>query len=122
MDFFLNISLIIFKQETTSPKQANEHRQVKCENYSQRCHEVNNCSLSGHFLKTTNCIVKQVVYGKIDQTLVNSLHRLLYCEIGGLDCRVITTEYRTRVHCILICNALVHVIYSGACLVNICIQ
>ena len=71
-------------------------------------------SLSGHFLKTTNCIVKQVVYGKIDQTLVNSLHRLLYCEIGGLDCRVITTEYRTRVHCILICNALVHVIYSGS--------
>jgi len=33
-----------------------------------------------------------------------------------LDCRVITTEYRTRVHCIhmyhLFCNALVHVIYS----------
>jgi len=24
----------------------------------------------------------------------------LNCEIGGLDCRVITTEYRTRVHCI----------------------
>jgi len=31
---------------------------------------------------------------------VNSLHRLLNCEIGGLDCCVITTEYRTRVHCI----------------------
>jgi len=40
-----------------------------------------------------------IVYD-IDQTLVNSLHRLLNCEIGGLDCRVIT-EYRTRVHCIL---------------------
>jgi len=26
--------------------------------------------------------------------------RLLNCEIGGLDCRVITTEYITRVHCI----------------------
>ena len=41
----------------------------------------------------------------------------LNCEIGGLDCHVITTEYRTRVHCIhmkhLFCNALVHVIYSG---------
>ena len=52
----------------------------------------------------------------IDQTLVNSLHRLLNCEIGGLDCRVITTEYRTRVHCKhmyhLFLNALVHVIYS----------
>jgi len=38
------------------------------------------------------------------------------CEIGGLDCHVITTEYRTRVHCIhmyhLCCNALIHVIYS----------
>ena len=35
----------------------------------------------------------------IDQKLVNSLHRLLNCEIGGLDCRVITTEYRTRAQC-----------------------
>jgi len=25
---------------------------------------------------------------------VNSLHGLLNCEIGGLDCRVITTEYK----------------------------
>ena len=53
----------------------------------------------------------------IDQTLVNSLHRLLNCEIGELDCHVITTERRARVHCIhmfdLFCNALVHVIYSG---------
>jgi len=47
---------------------------------------------------------------------VNSLHGLLNCEIGGLDCRVITTEYRTCVQYIhiyhLFCNALVHVIYS----------
>jgi len=46
---------------------------------------------------------------------VNSLHRLLNGEIGGLDCHDITTEYRTRVYCIhmshLFCNALVHVIY-----------
>ena len=34
----------------------------------------------------------------IHQKLVNTLHGLLNCEIGGLDCRVITTEYRTR-HC-----------------------
>jgi len=41
-----------------------------------------------------------ILYGNIDQKLVNSLHRLLNCEIGGLDCHAITTEYRTRVHCI----------------------
>jgi len=37
---------------------------------------------------------------------MNSLKRLLNCEIGGLDCHVITTEYRTRVNCIHImtCN------------------
>jgi len=39
-----------------------------------------------------------VLYTNIDQTLVNSLHRLLNCEIGGLDCHVITTEYRSRIH------------------------
>ena len=59
----------------------------------------------------------RIVYTHIDQTLVNSLHGLLNCEIDGLDCHVITTEYRTHVHCIhmqhLLCNALVHVIYSG---------
>jgi len=38
-----------------------------------------------------------VLYTNIDQTLVYSLHRLLNCEIGGLDCPVITTEYKTRV-------------------------
>ena len=42
----------------------------------------------------------QVLYTNIDQTLVHSLHGLLNCEIGGLDCHVITTEYKTRVHCI----------------------
>jgi len=36
----------------------------------------------------------------IDQTLVNSLHGLLNCEIGGLVCHVIITEYITHVHCI----------------------
>jgi len=33
-----------------------------------------------------------ILHGNIDQTLVNSLHRLLKSEIGGLDCRVISTE------------------------------
>ena len=41
-----------------------------------------------------------VLYRNIDQKLMNSLHGLLNCEIEGLDCHVITTEYRTRVHCI----------------------
>ena len=53
----------------------------------------------------------------LTKTLMNSLHRQLKCEIGGLDCHVITTEYKTSVHCIhmynLFCNALIHVIYSG---------
>jgi len=44
------------------------------------------------------------------------LHSLLNFEIGELDCHVITTEYRTRVHCIhmlhIFFNTLVHVIYS----------
>ena len=34
----------------------------------------------------------------IDQTLVNTLHGLLDCEMGELDWHVITREYRTRVH------------------------
>jgi len=50
------------------------------------------------------------LYTNIDQTLVTSLHGLLKCEIGGLDCCVFTMEYRTGVD---FCNALVHVIYSG---------
>jgi len=32
-----------------------------------------------------------VLYTNIGQTLVNSLHGLLNCKIGGLDCRVIKT-------------------------------
>ena len=44
--------------------------------------------------------VIQVLYTNIDLTLVNSLHGLLNCEIGGLDCHVIATKYRKCVHCI----------------------
>ena len=36
----------------------------------------------------------EVLYTNIDQTLMNSLQGLLNCEIGGLDGRVITTEYK----------------------------
>ena len=58
-----------------------------------------------------------VLYTNIDQTLVNSLHRLLNCELGGLDCHVIITEYRTRGYCIhmlhLFCNALVQVFFGS---------
>jgi len=57
-----------------------------------------------------------VLHGNIDQSIVSLLHGLLNCEIGGLDCHVSTTEYRTLVHCIhmfnLFWNALVNVIYS----------
>ena len=59
----------------------------------------------------------RIVYTNIDQILVNLLHGLLNCEIGGLDCHIMKTEYRTRVHCLhmyhLFYNALVHVIYLG---------
>jgi len=34
----------------------------------------------------------------MDHTLVKSLHGLLNCKIGGLDCRGITTEYITCGH------------------------
>jgi len=55
-----------------------------------------------------------LLYSNIDQPPVNSLHGLLNCDISGVDCHVITQEYRTRVHCIhLFWNALVHVIYLG---------
>ena len=44
-------------------------------------------------------VIRQVSYTNIDKTFVNSLNGLLDCEIGGLDCHVITTEYKTRVQC-----------------------
>jgi len=59
-------------------------------------------SLSNFILSTIVFVVLNtcLLYTNIVQTLKNSLHRLLNCEIGGLDCSVITTEYRTCVHCI----------------------
>jgi len=47
---------------------------------------------------TATCIM--LLYTNFDQTFVNSLHGLLNCKIGGLDCHAIITEFRTRVHCI----------------------
>jgi len=79
-----------------------------------------------HFIVIFIQLNKAVLYTNIDQTLVNSLHRLLSCEIGGLDCHAITREFRTRVHCIhmyhLFCNALVYVTYLGVNLANVLIQ
>jgi len=49
-------------------------------------------------LRRKNNIKANIVYK--EKTLVNSLHGLLNCEIGGLDSHVVTTEYRTRVHCV----------------------
>ena len=45
------------------------------------------------FIYTNVFFIKLVLYTNIDPTLVNSLHGLLNCEIGGLECRVSTTEY-----------------------------
>jgi len=39
-------------------------------------------------------ILVQELYTNIDETSVNSLHGRLNCEIGGLDCRVITSYNR----------------------------
>jgi len=41
-----------------------------------------------------------VLYTNIDQIPMNSLPGLLTFEIGVLDRRVITTEYKTRCQCI----------------------
>jgi len=69
------------------------------------------------YLYITYAYCYSLLYTNIDQTLMNSLHRRLNCKIGGVESHVITTEYRSRVHCIhmyhLFCNALVRVIYSG---------
>ena len=43
-------------------------------------------------------IQPHVLYRNIDQTLVNSLHGLLNCEIGGIEFRVITADYLSSVH------------------------
>jgi len=42
----------------------------------------------------------RVLYTNIDQSLLISLHGVLNCAIGGLDCHVVTAEYRARVHSI----------------------
>ena len=56
---------------------------------------------------------------------MNSLHGLLNCEIGGLDGRRITTEYRKRVHRIhmyhLFWNAL-SMYFIQECQVSVLIQ
>jgi len=41
-----------------------------------------------------------VLYTNIDQTLLNSLHGMMICLTGELDCHIITIEYITRAHCI----------------------
>jgi len=40
--------------------------------------------ISCHVIQA-NLYTTKLLYTNIDQTLVNSLHRLLNCEIGGLD-------------------------------------
>ena len=45
-------------------------------------------------------ITAYIVYKHWPDTPEFIIHGLLNCEIGGIDCHVITREYRTRVHCI----------------------
>jgi len=90
------------------------------------------------FFIYTNCLLHLkmiVLYTNIYQTLVNSLHGLLNCETGGLDCRVITTECRTRVHfihmyhlflqCVGPCNLFVSVwsmfVYNSSIVCGFCL-
>ena len=40
----------------------------------------------------------RVLHGNIDQTLVNYLHDLMNCEIGGLDSHIITAEHLFHFH------------------------
>jgi len=65
-----------------------------------------------------------VLYGNIDQTLVNWLHGLLNFKKGGLDCPVITTVYISRVHWIhmyhLFCNLFRS--FRSIFVYNICLQ
>jgi len=44
------------------------------------------------------------LYTNIDQTLVNSLHKLFNCEIGGLDCGVILKQSIEHVSIVNTCN------------------
>ena len=62
--------------------------------------------LCGLFKSFTFYVFLCLLNTNFDQILVSSLHRLLNCKIGGLDCPLYT-------HVTPICNALVHVIYSG---------
>ena len=64
------------------------------------CETIVQCDFDNAVNKPGTVQSNKLLCTNIDQKLVNSLHRLLNCEIGGLDCRVITIEYRTRVHCI----------------------
>jgi len=45
-----------------------------------------------------------LLYTNSEQTLVNSLHRLLNCEIGGSDCHVSTTQSIEHVSIVYTCN------------------
>ena len=53
---------------------------------------INNKMKMNFFNKNDIAFYGIILYTNIHQIFVNSLHRLLNCEIGGLDCHVITTE------------------------------
>ena len=46
----------------------------------------------------------ELLYTNVDQKLVNSLHGLLTCEIGGLDCVVLLQQSIEQVSIVYTCN------------------
>ena len=58
--------------------------------------------------RTSSWLISLLVHGNIEQTLVNPLQGLLNCEIGGLDCLVITTVYTS---CLLNIHGTTNVIH-----------
>ena len=52
-----------------------------------------------NYIERIRAVLVNIVHTTSYQTLVHSLHGLLNCEIGRLDCHSIPTEYRTRDHC-----------------------
>ena len=70
-------------------------------------------------------LLEDILYTDFDQTLMNSLHGLLNFEIGGLDCRVITTSIE-HVSIVYTCNTYFVIHWSRLLfreyLVNVLIQ
>ena len=87
-------SLYIFS--SSFPHIHSQHKSITLYNFGPRVIYQSSFTISVFYLHI-QLHMSVILYTNIDQTFVNSLHRLLNCEIGGLDFRVITTEYISRV-------------------------